>query len=153
MSKLIISHNEEGVTITIPYQLTSVGREVNKGYAYDCIGSWAAYLKDFLLSVKKKMEETLLQNCNNVIHADSSIIVFDNNKSFSLSTYYTIENVCTLLSDAAWRTILTCHSEFIIRLLLSANQVHPVQQGGFDFEELVAVLNAADHDNIELQYH
>lgn len=150
MSKIIIGHNEDGIQITIPYRSIPLDTEINKGYAYDCLGSWASYLKDFLTSVKEKMEETLLQNCDKVVYADSEIVIFDNKKRFALSTYYTIENVCTLLDNAAWRTILTGDSEFLMRLLLSANQVHPVQQGGFDFEELVTVLNAADHDNIEL---
>lgn len=150
-----IKLTETGVAIVLPFQDNAnynshSFHEINKGYAFDCLGAWNEYLRKLLGDHISKKEAMLAEHINKTVYVnEDGYMVFSDGQKFRLTTYAMWKSMMTVLENGSHTTFLRNFPRELLNILvLSRDRVHPAELGGFTLEDLVTVLQAADHGEI-----
>lgn len=151
-----IKVTETGIAVILPFQDNAnynnrSFREINKGYALDCLGSWNEYIRKMLGDHISKKEAMLAEHINKVVYANKDgYMVFSDGWKFRLATHDKWLLMQLTLENESHTTFLRNFArETLNILILSRDRVHPAELGGFTLEDLVCVLQAAEHNEIE----
>lgn len=152
---LNIKSTEMGIAIVLPYQdnanySKSVhGLGICTGYAFDVLGSWSKYLQKILKDRQKQMESILINNLDNLCFVSKTLIVTNDGQKFPIGTYGAHSLAIEALENEHWGDFLHGYVEIAMAALMQVREPNPEKQGDFRLNELVSVLNAADHDCID----
>lgn len=152
---LNIKSTEMGLAIVLPYQdnanySKSVhGLGVSKGMAYDVLGSWSKYLQKILSDRQKQMETTLLGSINSLCFVSKNLIVTNDGHKFPIETYGAHCLAIEALQNERWGDFLNNYVDIAMSALMQVKEPNPDKQGYFRLDELVTVLQAAEHDCID----
>lgn len=152
---LNIKQVETGIAIVLPYKdnanysKSTHGLGISKGMAYDILGSWSKYLQKILGDRQKQMETTLLNNFNSLCLVSKNLIVANNGNKFSVEAYYNYSRAIETLENERWGEFLNNYVQITMNALMQVREPNPEKQGSFRLDELISVLQAADHDCID----
>lgn len=152
---LKIKQTEMGLAIVLPYQdnanySKSVhGLGICKGYAFDVLGSWSKYLQKILKDRQKRMESILVNNLDNLCFVSKNLIVMNDGQKFPVGTYGAHSLAIEALENERWGDFLNNYVETAMVALMQVREPNPERQGNFRLDELISILQAADHDCID----
>lgn len=152
---LNIKSTEMGLAIVLPYQdnanysKSTHGLGISKGMAYDVLGSWSKYLQKILGDRQRQMETTLLGNINSLCFVSNTLIVTNDGHKFPIGTYGAHGLAIEALRNERWGEFLNNYVQIATSALMQVKEPNPEKQGYFRLDELVTVLQAADHDCID----
>lgn len=152
---LNIKSTEMGLAIVLPYQdnanysKSTHGLGICKGYAFDVLGSWSKHLQKILGDRRKQMETTLLGNINSLCFVSKNLIVTNDGQKFPIETYGAHCLAIEALKNECWGDFLNNYVDIAMSALMQVKEPNPDKQGYFRLDELVTVLQAAEHDCID----
>lgn len=152
---LNIKSTEMGLAIVLPYQdnanysKSTHGLGICKGYAFDVLGSWNKYLQKILSDRQKQMESALLKNINSLCFVSKNLIVTNDGQKFPIGTYGAHCLAIEALENEHWGEFLNNYVDIAMSALMQVKEPNPEKQGHFRLDELITVLQAVAHDEIE----
>ncbi len=152
---LNIKQTENGIAIVLPfkdnanYSKSTHGLGISKGMAFDVLGSWNKYLQKILGDRQKQMENTLLNSIDSLCFISKTLIVTNDGRKFSIGTYGAHCLAIEALKNENWGEFLRNYTQVTMAALMQVQEPNPEKQGYFRLDELVTVLQAADHDCID----
>lgn len=152
---LNIKQTESGLALIIPFQdntnysKSKLGLGICKGLAFDILGCWSEYLQKILGDRQKKMEAILVNNLNNLRLVSKTLIVTNDGHKFPIGTYGSHCRAIEALQNGRWGEFLSSYAEITMVALMQVREPNPEEQGNFRLDELISILQAADHDCIE----
>ena len=155
MSEIKIKAIESGVAIILPYEdnanysKSSHGLGISRGYAIDVVGSWSKYLQKILRDQLKKTKETIFTNIDNRALVSKNLLVFNNGERVALGTYGSYVSAISALEEGNYSEFLRCYVQQTEDALMQVREPNPEKQGAFRLDELISILQAADHDCID----
>jgi len=150
-----IKSTEMGLAIVLPYQdnanySKSVhGFGITRAYAHKVLAAWSTYLDKLLLDRLNQMQKTLLNNVNNLCFVSKNLVVTNQGERFSVGAFGSLTDAVNELREERWKEFLYHHAQQAIQALVLVKGGNPPVYNDVCLDELLSVLNAADHDCID----